>query len=234
MGMLKTNKEKVIHSTTASAFKQLSTVDPMEEPNEAFPKTSMDTLSGPLRGIGPATASLILSIATTSCDPEHEVPFYSDDIYLWLCLEVYPFAEESDRRTQRLAKLTKPNGELNVKYNMHEYRELWNAVWELRARLNRLAKSDRSKENGLHPVSSTDIEKVAFVIRHIRVSGYPIDLPEEDTQVHPLPQPKETDGNDKKSKAKAKAKAKAQWKKERKRKREDEAETKPKPKKVRY
>lgn len=233
MGMLKTNKEKEVRNTTTSAFKALPTVDPVEEPNEAFPKSSLDTLSNPLRGIGPATASLILSIATTDCDPDHEVPFYSDDTYLWLCLEVYPYAEDNDRRTRRLIRLTKPNGELNVKYNMHEYRELWDAVWELRTRLNRLAKSDRSNEKGLLPVSSADIEKVAFVIRHIRVSGCPIDLPEEDQPVHPPSQPKE--GTDKKSVAKAKAKAKAQAKKERKRKRaEEESEAKPKPKKVRY
>lgn len=239
MGMIKGNKANTVRSTTASAFKTLSaTADPVTEPGEAFPKTSLEAVSSPLRGVGPATASLVLSIATSDCDPDREVPFYSDHTYLWLCLEAYPHAEENERRAKRLAKFTKPNGELNVKYNMHEYRELWDAVWALRTRLNRFSKSECAKEKGFGMVSCTDVEKVAFVIRHIRVSGFEIELPEEEEKEVPFPKPKEQDADmEKKAKAKAKSKAKARArsqasKKEKKRKREEEAETGQKRKRV--
>lgn len=210
--MLKTNKEKVIRTTTADAFKALPTSTDENDLGASYPKTSLDTLSNPLRGIGPATASLILSIATSHTDPDREVPFYSDDTYLWLCLEVYPFAQDNERRTKRLVKHRKPNGELNVKYNMHEYRDLWDAVWELRLRLNKLAGSQKAKEKGLKEVSSMDIEKVAFVIRHIRVSGFPVELEEVVEEVIVPPKPEK------------RSKSKSEGKKDKKRKREDGGE----------
>jgi hypothetical protein len=217
--MLKTNKEKTVRETTTSAFAALpssstSTTTTEDPPTDAFPKTSLDALSTPLRGVGPATASLILSIATSACDPAREIPFYSDDTFLWLCLEVYPRAPRSERRTGRLARMTKPNGELNVKYNLHEYRELWDAVWELRTRLNRAARKTETQEKGLRPVSSTDVEKVAFVIRHAGVAGVPVPEESEDEdegekengeEGKPKPKPK--------SKPKSKSKAKDEDKK---------------------
>lgn len=60
----------------------------------------------------------------------------------------------------------RPNGELNVKYNIPEYRQLWEAVRRLRARL--AAQSSDA-------VSCADVEKVAFVLRHYDVSGYPVE-----------------------------------------------------------
>lgn len=225
--MLKTNKEKAVRETTTSAFAALpsstSTTTIEDPPTDAFPRTSLDALSTPLRGVGPATASLILSIATSACDPAREIPFYSDDTFLWLCLEVYPRALRSERRTRRLARMTKPNGELNVKYNLHEYRELWDAVWELRTRLNRAARKTEAQEKGLRPVSSTDVEKVAFVIRHAGVAGVPVPEESEDEdegekengeeEEKPKPRPKSKPKSKSKEKAKAKAKAKDEDKK---------------------
>lgn len=203
--MLKTNKEKVVRETTTSAFAALpsstSTTTTEDPPTDAFPKTSLDALTTPLRGVGPATASLILSIATSACDPAREIPFYSDDTFLWLCLEVYPRAPRSERRTRRLARMTKPNGELNAKYNLHEYRELWDAVWELRTRLNRAARKTEAQEKGLRPVSSTDVEKVAFVIRHAGVAGVPVPEESEDED-----EGEKENGEEEKPKLKAKAK----------------------------
>lgn len=220
MGMIKTNKEKDIQTATTSAFKSLPTADPITDPGTAFPRTSLDALSTPLRGVGPATASLILSIATSACAPDRDVPFYSDDTYLWLCLEVYPHATQSERRTRRLARLTRPNGELNVKYNLHEYRELWDAVWELRGRLNRVASSKRGEEMGLRAVSCADIEKAAFVIRHIRTSGFPIDSDDEEVPfAGPKPgQGQAQTGERKSAKAIAKEREKAKKKEKKARK----------------
>ncbi|THD00014.1 hypothetical protein EYZ11_000466 [Aspergillus tanneri] len=152
---------------------KLATVARDDEADE-FPKSTLEKLSRPLRGVGPATASLLLSVGTGSQDPKQEVPFYSDDTFLWLCMEVYPrprdlMGQETGGKDtikkNRHSDIFKPNGEINVKYNMQEYRMLWNAVKELQTRLNSAELSDKA-------VSCADIEKVAFVLRHIDLSGY--------------------------------------------------------------
>lgn len=217
MGNIKSNKDKAVRATTASAFKALpSTPSDGTETDMEFPKSALETLTAPLRGVGPATASLILSIATVATAPNHDIPFYSDDTYLWLCLEVYPFAGDSERRTKRLARFTKPNGELHVKYNMHEYRVLYDAVGELRRRLNRAAGKKSAKEKGLKEVTACDIEKVAFVVRNLRISGYSVELEEEEER--PLP-PEWLAGGKKEKKSKE-----GKGKKSRKRKRDGEEE----------
>lgn len=198
MGMIKTNPDKTVLKCSTAAMAALSTEDPMLAPNQAFPKPSIDAL-GPLRGVGPATASLILSIATGAGNPRQQVPFYSDDVYFWLCLEEFPelVDDESDddearedananakagegKKRARTRKFTRPNGELNVKYNIAEYRKLWDACWELCERLNRAveaeaeAKAEGSSDSTSTPalITHNDIEKTAFVLRNIAVSGY--------------------------------------------------------------
>ncbi|KAJ5086390.1 hypothetical protein NUU61_007697 [Penicillium alfredii] len=215
MGMIKTNQNKAILKSTAAAFATLPTADPMLDPNAAFPKPSLDALTTPLRGIGVATASLILSIATANGDPAHQIPFYSDDLYLWLCLKDFPETESvpengpeqplissggttedaAAKPKKKLSKFKRPNGELNVKYNLHEYRQLWNASWELRQRLNRAVEAEAEAEGGSDSkdadeskgsshlsdrlVSHLDIEKVAYVLRNIAVSGF---YPDQDPE----------------------------------------------------
>lgn len=134
---------------------------------------------GPLRGTGAATASLILSVATCGSDSNHEneIPFYSDELYRWLCLNEYPSAERDedendDDPKKQLSEHKHRTGELKVKYNLREYRQLWDAVHALRARLNRAAKPDSSDPDERRIFSVTDIEKVAYVLGHIDVSGY--------------------------------------------------------------
>lgn len=63
---------------------------------------------------------------------------------------------------------------MNVKYNLHEYRQLWNACWELRQRLNAAIEEGEEGEDGAEDklVSQNDIEKVAYVLRNIAVSGF--------------------------------------------------------------
>ncbi|KAJ5420197.1 hypothetical protein N7465_002716 [Penicillium sp. CMV-2018d] len=162
MGMVKSNQNATIAKSTSAAFAALPDADPVVAPSDAFPKASLDALTAPIRGVGPATASLILSIATVFGDVKKQVPFYSDDVYLWLCLMDFP--EGRDFKEQKPSEHKKPNGDLIVKYNMNEYRELWNASQELRVRLNNGA--------GDAPVSFIDIERAAYVLRNISVSGY--------------------------------------------------------------
>ncbi|KAF9887496.1 hypothetical protein FE257_010213 [Aspergillus nanangensis] len=163
LGMVKSNQEKLIKKTTKDSFARL--IDSKE--GDIFPRVAMDTLTKPLRGVGPATASLLLSIGCQSVD----TPFYSDDVYLWLCWCEYPLPRSyfTDEAEEDLLKMNKQqrrrrmhsirhNGELNVKYNLQEYEEVWNAVRGFRARLN---KDNSSRPEGEEEISCADVEKVA-------------------------------------------------------------------------
>ncbi|RDW76276.1 uncharacterized protein DSM5745_06268 [Aspergillus mulundensis] len=150
LGMVRQNQDKTVSRATASAFSSLSSLAGSIETVE----TALSTLTTPLRGVGPATASLILSTASK------DVPFYSDDVFLWLCVGVYPFHSSSTKTSKEV----KPNGELNAKYNVAEYRRLWEGVQGLRERLNEGV--EKGKE-----VSCSDVERVALVVRRFGQSG---------------------------------------------------------------
>lgn len=162
MGMVKGIPDMTVTRSTSTAFARLPDADPISAPTEAFPRRSLDALTEPLRGVGPATASLILSIGTAFGDAKNQVPFYSDDVYLWLVLNDLP---EFANQKQKLSSHRKPNGELIAKYNVNEYRDLWDAVQQLRARL-------QVQVSGQGQVSLFDIEKAAYVIRNITMSGF--------------------------------------------------------------
>ncbi|OJJ49595.1 hypothetical protein ASPZODRAFT_58748 [Penicilliopsis zonata CBS 506.65] len=168
VGMAKSNSEITVRKTSKAAFAAIPSDTTDKNLRLSFPKTSMDTLTKALRGVGPATASLILSAGTAARDPEHEVPFYSDEVYLWLCLEVFPSAEKGEV-PESVSKHKRPNGELSVKYNMPEFSNLYTAVQSLRSRLQN---SPEGEEEEDPTVSILDIEKVAFVLGHIEVAGY--------------------------------------------------------------
>ncbi|KAL4975434.1 hypothetical protein BDW66DRAFT_66991 [Aspergillus desertorum] len=157
LGMIRQNQDKIITDATAVAFSSLSASDEVNENLETIERV-LSTLATPLRGVGPATASLMLSVAC----PEM-IPFYSDDVYLWVCVGVYPSSSSPDSSSKGNKKV-KPNGELNVKYNVAEYRKLWEGVQGLRARLN-----EKIEEGKL--VSCKDVERVALVVRHFELSG---------------------------------------------------------------
>ena len=70
--LVTSNSEEQIQSTTASAFS-------MYGADARDLSKALKTMCG-LRGIGPATASLILSVY----DLDH-VPFFSDEAFRWLC-----------------------------------------------------------------------------------------------------------------------------------------------------
>ena len=62
-----------------------------------------------LSGVGPATASLVLSV----CDAAN-MPFFEDEMFNWMCSDL---------------------AQAKLKYNKKEYSELVKCVWELRRRL---------------------------------------------------------------------------------------------------
>lgn len=166
MGMIKSNQSKLVLECTSAAISALPTAHPILDAENAFPKTSMDALQ-PLRGVGVATASLVLSIATGRSEYAQQIPFYSDDMFLWLVVKDYPNPTKSSSKRKANSKFLRPNGELNVRYTLNEYRELWDACAELRMRLN---KGIEGKDEGI--VSQNNIEKVAYVLRNIGVSGF--------------------------------------------------------------
>jgi hypothetical protein len=199
MGMVKTNQESLVHKTTLAAFNSIPHVDPSKDLQDAFPKISLDTLTKALRGIGPATASLVLSVATKDDNEaaSNEAPFYSDELFMWLCLKIYP-EDEDDRHepgeqcelAERIAEHIRKNGELNVKYSAAEYEKVWTAVQKLRGRLNHHigaqseSKGDEEEEkrdngNGddgdgeRRIFTAIDIEKVAYVLRYGHVPELP-------------------------------------------------------------
>lgn len=158
MGLINSNTEKLVLECTSSALSLLPSKPDGDGAGDVFPKESLDALSK-LRGVGIATASLVLSIITASDTGVCEVPFYSDDTFLWLCAGVYPGSEE------KVGKFLKPNGDLGVKYNVNEYRLLWDAMRELRGRLNGDGEGEEER------VRFVDIERVAFVVRNSEGTG---------------------------------------------------------------
>ena len=105
MNLVKSNPADIIKETTQAAFME---PDPMK---------ALKTLTS-LRGIGPATASLLLSVHRPDT-----VPFFSDELFRW---------------SQWDAEGKKGEGQgwdRKIKYNVGEYKEVLKSVRELRERL---------------------------------------------------------------------------------------------------
>ncbi|GKZ18924.1 hypothetical protein AbraIFM66951_001882 [Aspergillus brasiliensis] len=178
LGLIRSNSESAVRDATRKAFKALSSArHTTKGGSEKFPSEALDILTKALRGVGVATASLILSLAsdTTATATAVDVPFYSDDVYLWVCMEEIPTSAgsgeaeaEAEAETEAADRLKRGiykrlNGELNVKYTMAEYRGLWEGVKRLR---ERLGQSDEGVS-----VSVLEVEKVALVVKHYTLLG---------------------------------------------------------------
>ncbi|EEP80937.1 predicted protein [Uncinocarpus reesii 1704] len=158
MNLIRSNPDSQIHTATSNAFSSLPTaLKPQDGDGDdaLYPSASLEILTKSLRGVGPATASLILS-ASTASSSTNQVPFFSDEMYWWLCSHRYPPSSASS------PKQSKPPPKL--KYTVKEYRELWDAARELIARMNTLDEK--------HSFSMQEIEQAAFVIGHFEQSGH--------------------------------------------------------------
>lgn len=115
-----------IRKTTQSAFATYE--------NDNSDYANAITKLSKLKGIGPATASLLLS-----CYDPIKVPFFAD--------ELFRYVHWSD---------TKSNGwDRKIKYNMKEYKDLYERVQALRSRLE--------KESS-QTIAAIDIEKMAYAL----------------------------------------------------------------------
>lgn len=104
-GLIAQNSEEVVESTTKSAF-ALYKSDPA---NYTAPLKKLEEL----KGVGPATASLLLSILDGD-----NAPFFSDELFRWVCWD------EARGGWKR-----------KIKYDKKEYGMLWEGVKTLRNRL---------------------------------------------------------------------------------------------------
>ncbi len=106
MNLVRSNQADTIKSTTQSSFSSLAT--------DADIFKALKILVQ-LRGIGPATASLLLSV----CQPD-VVPFFSDELFRWT-----HWGESGAGR----------GWERKIKYNVSEYKEIVDRVGQMRKRL---------------------------------------------------------------------------------------------------
>lgn len=174
--MIKTNKPVVVRKTTAEAYKSIVDKKPSRDSiDETFPKKSLDTLTAPLRAVGPAMASLILAVGTEGT--ANEIPFYSDELFLWLCVDWFPCSEKNRSNYKKAARLVRKDGSgLNLKYNMLEYRQLYEEVVKLRERINSDEEKEKTKDDDNddgREFTAADIDRVAFVLQHLAASKFP-------------------------------------------------------------
>ncbi|KAH6639660.1 hypothetical protein C7974DRAFT_388964 [Boeremia exigua] len=107
MNLVKSNPADLIKATTQSAFSSL------ESGGDVMAALKILTQ---LRGIGPATASLLLSVY----QPD-EVPFFSDELFRWTHWGGSGAGEGWERK---------------IKYNVSEYKEILASIRALRERLD--------------------------------------------------------------------------------------------------
>jgi hypothetical protein len=197
--MIKTNKPAVLRKATADAYKAIVDKKPSGDSiDETFPKTSLDTLTAPLRAVGPAMASLILAVGTEG--KANEIPFYSDELFLWLCVDWFPCSEKNRSNYKKAARLVRADGSgLNLKYNMLEYRQLFEEVAKLRERINseeEKAKSENDDDG--REFTATDMDRVAYVLQHLAASNFPdaAEIVKKDKETKQEAQQKKKDNED--------------------------------------
>ncbi|EUC43064.1 hypothetical protein COCMIDRAFT_101891 [Bipolaris oryzae ATCC 44560] len=137
LGLVQSNTSQAVEETTKKAFAAISD----DECSQANIIQALKILAS-LKGIGPATSSLLLSVLR----PE-EIPFFSDELFRWSCWDSEVKAKES------------AGWQRKIKYNFKEYEMMFVRVKKLRMRLG---KSPDQKPGPI--VRAVDIEKVAWVL----------------------------------------------------------------------
>lgn len=128
LALVQSNTAETILETTNEAYELIRSAD-----GNVSPLPALKVLTQ-LKGIGPATASLLLSVLRMS-----EVPFFSDELFRWCCWD-----EANDAKGAGWRR--------GIKYNAKEYGVLVEKVSVLRKRL------------GVGNVMAVDVEKVAWVL----------------------------------------------------------------------
>lgn len=133
--LVASNNEKDVLSITSKAFTEYSNAADSDPENvQERVKHAIKELTG-LKGVGPATASLILS-----CFNPNEVPFFSDELYRWL------HWDDKDAKAGS-------GWDRKIKYTAKEYASLLEKAGQVRERL--------SSETRLDCI---EMEKAAYVL----------------------------------------------------------------------
>ncbi|KAI4242007.1 MAG: hypothetical protein L6R40_004234 [Gallowayella cf. fulva] len=135
--LVASNSVEEVRKTTASAFSLMS--------NNPDPSKAVSTLSK-LKGVGPATASLLLS-----CYDPDTIPFFSDDLFRWLHWQTDIKGDTKKRKSKGIEDNGNENRKIN--YTAKEYASIFEKTTTLRERL--------SKEAG-ETITAVDIEKAAY------------------------------------------------------------------------
>jgi len=134
MKLVSSNDEAIVKAKTVEGF---ATTDVLK---------ALDALAK-LSGIGPATASLLLSVN----DPDN-VPFFSDELFRFVHLE-----QGKDGQVE--------GWDRKIAYNKKEYAQMYARCSELRKKIN---------EGEDNAVSMIDLEKHAYVTNAKRAEGEPV------------------------------------------------------------
>ncbi|THX15943.1 hypothetical protein D6D13_01567 [Aureobasidium pullulans] len=132
--LVESNTDEAVEKCTREAFETYA------KDSDQWDKVVAMLVKG-LRGVGPATASLLLN----AYDGEN-VPFFSDELLRWVM-----FSEGKGNGWDR-----------KIKYSMKEYQELYRRVGVLR---ERLAKESEKT------ITSVDVEMVAYVLGRRQTEG---------------------------------------------------------------
>ena len=153
LGLVQSNTAQAIEDTTRKAYKAL--FDGKTAHANALP--ALKILVG-LRGVGPATASLLLSVLEPT-----EVPFFSDELFRWCAWDGDGKAGTGWQR--------------KIKYNVKEYETVVQSVEKLRMRLR-----GGLGEKGDMSARAVDVERVAWVLG--KAGKDVVDEEEEDVEIH--------------------------------------------------
>lgn len=137
LGLVQSNTSQAVEETTKKAFAAISD----DKCSQSDIIHALKILAS-LKGIGPATSSLLLSVLRPQ-----EIPFFSDELFRWSCWESEVKAKES------------AGWQRKIKYNFKEYEMMFDRVEKLRMRLGK--SPDKTPEI---IVRAIDIEKVAWVL----------------------------------------------------------------------
>lgn len=116
---------------------------------ETFKRTVKSSLScvTKLHGVGPATASLVLSIFAPGL-----VPFFEDELYIWLTNS--KAGAKSTANSVAQSKGKEKTAEVKLKYDLKEYEFLLDHAWGVMRRTG---------------LDARELEKVAYVLEHLDV-----------------------------------------------------------------
>jgi hypothetical protein len=143
LGLVQSNTESAVQETTQKAYDALSF---QWSPDYPSPLPALKILVG-LKGVGPATASLLLSVLRPK-----EIPFFSDELFRWCAWDAGKGKEGE-------------GWERKIKYNTKEYEVVVTKVNELRMRLGKGMGTERGEVTGTDLVGwAVHVEKVAWVL----------------------------------------------------------------------